>query len=692
MDLLTNVQYVKGVGPYFAKLLARRSIITVQDLIYHIPTRYVDRRQISPISNVELGRNRTVIGEVVTSGVTWLGRKRKKIFEMIIKDESGAISGKWFNFNQKFFEGKFPQKAKILFAGECSEYRGQKQFIHPEIELLHEEEDGDFEVGGKIIPIYASTEGLSQRQIRKIIRSAWENFSGSLTDYMPGSLAEKYNVMSVKEALSALHFPDNEENEDILNLRRTRYHKSLIFEEFFLLELALHLKKLRAEQRKGIAFQWYPSKHEDFLKSLPFELTDAQKRAISEIEKDMERITPMNRLLQGDVGSGKTVVAVAAAVQAIENGYQTAFMAPTEILAEQHFKTVSPYAEVLGIPCALITSSVKGELRDKIYAGIASGSVKLAFGTHALIQEDLKFNNLGLAIIDEQHRFGVMQRSALHKKGAEPDVLVMTATPIPRTLAMTVYGDLDISVIDELPKGRKPITTKIYRETQRKQLYEGMTKELQRNHQIYVVYPLIEESEKVDLKNATEMCDVLKGIFEPAYRVELLHGRMRAEEKEDIMARFKAGEVSILAATSVVEVGVDVPNATVMVIEHAERFGLSQLHQLRGRVGRSSIQSYCIMVSAWRRSEEAVRRLNIMEETNDGFKIAEEDLAIRGPGEFMGVRQSGLPEFHFVNLVADLSILESARGAAFEIEIDDYPTLKMEVIRRWGDRLDLSRA
>lgn len=692
MDLDIPVQYVKGVGPYIASLLAKREIKVVRDLLYHVPARYIDRRRVDDIASVAVGRDRTIIGEVVTSGITWLGRNRKKIFEVIVKDASGAISGKWFNFNPKYMEGRFPAGSMVLFAGEVSEYAGKKQFIHPEVDILYSDKEEAADVGGKILPIYPSTEGLTQRQLRKMIKSAWEKYSSGIFQYLPAELLKKYNLTDIKAALSNLHFPNNEADLELLNMRRSAEHRTLIFEEFFMLELALHLKKDRSKKVTGISFNWSEEKMAGFEKLLGFGLTAAQKKVIAEIKNDMARPAPMNRLLQGDVGSGKTVVAVAAAVQAIENGYQAAIMAPTEILAEQHFINVSKYAEALNIPCALITSAVKGPMREKIYEGASSGTIKLLFGTHALIQEGLNFKRLGFIVIDEQHRFGVMQRSALHKKGNEPDVLVMTATPIPRTLAMTVYGDLDVSILDEMPRGRKPVITKLYREKQREKLYDGIRLELSKGHQIYVVYPLIEESEKVDLKNATEMCGVLKGIFEPKYKVELLHGRMKSQEKESIMARFKAGEVRILAATSVVEVGVDVPDATVMVIEHAERFGLSQLHQLRGRVGRSDIQSYCILMAEWRASEESKRRLSIMQETTDGFRIAEEDLAIRGPGEFMGTRQSGIPEFHVANLVKDLGILELAKQAAFELNADEHPPLKAEALKRWGPKLDLTRA
>lgn len=690
MDLSSSVQYVKGVGPFIAGLLNKRNITTVSDLIHHIPMRYIDRRQISTVSGLSPGKNKTVIGEVVASGVTWIGRRRKRIYEIIIKDESGAISGKWFNFYEKYMTERFKKGSIVLLSGEASAYNNRVQFIHPDIELLDSDDDGEFELGGKILPIYPSTEGLNQKQLRKILKSAWDICAGELITGTPDELRKKYNLLDVKEALGNLHFPPNEADLGLLNSRNSEAHRTLIFEEFFVLELALKAKNAGNKAEEGIAFCWRRDLYEKFCSVLGFELTGAQKRVIEEIKNDMTVAHPMNRLIQGDVGSGKTVVAIAAAIQAIESGYQAAIMAPTEILAEQHFKTASKFLEKMNVPSALMTSSVKGEIREKIYEGVKSGYIKLVFGTHALIQDEFNFSKLGLIVIDEQHRFGVMQRAALRQKGAVPDVLIMTATPIPRTLAMTVYGDLDISVIDEMPVGRLPIITKLYRENHRKKLYDGMRIELGKGHQIYVVYPLIEESEKVDLKNATEMCEVLRSIFEPKYKVALLHGRMKGEEKENIMGDFKSGRISILAATSVVEVGVDVPNAAVMIIEHAERFGLSQLHQLRGRVGRSNIQSYCILMADWRSSDDAKKRLKIMQETNDGFRIAEEDLAIRGPGEFLGTRQSGLPEFHVADIIHDHKILDLARSEAEKIDLENDTKLKNIVLNRWGKKLELT--
>lgn len=692
MELELSVQYVKGVGPYIASLLAKKSIYTVYDLLCYLPFRYIDRRNIDTTSTLTVGKNKTIIGTVVTSGITWIGRKRKKIFEIIIKDGQGAVSAKWFNFNAKFMQNRFPSGTNILVAGEVSAYSDRPQFIHPEVDILDSDEDADFNVGGKILPIYPLTENLTQKKIRSILKDAWNKYSMALKYDIPELIIKKYDLLSQKESLKILHFPDNEDDIDSLNSRKSNAHKSLILSEFLKLEIALNLKKKDHAKLKGIEFRWDNNLQNQIHTNLSFELTDAQKRTVIEIQRDMGKTVPMNRLIQGDVGSGKTIVALIAALQAINNGYQAAIMAPTEILAEQHFKSSSKILEELNFPSALVTGSVKGKIRDKIYESISSGQTKLIFGTHALIQDELKFHNLGFVIIDEQHRFGVMQRSKLHKKGLRPDVLVMTATPIPRTLALTLYGDLDVSIINELPHGRKPVLTKLYREKQREKLYQGIRKELERGHQTYVVYPLIEESEKIDLKNATEMSLKLKKIFEPKFRVELLHGKMKSDDKDNIMQQFKNGSINVLCSTSVVEVGVDVPNATVMIIEHAERFGLSQLHQLRGRVGRSSIQSYCILMAAWKASAEANQRLTIMQETNDGFRIAEEDLIIRGPGEFLGTKQSGLPDFHFADIVEDKDLLELAREIVETLEIDKYPEFKRNIIQQWESRLELKQA
>ena len=695
VPLATPVQYVKGVGPALAKKLARLNVFTVEDIFYLVPNRYIDRRKIDTIAELTPGKEKTVIGHVLGAGVYFLGKKGKQVYDVVIGDKTGKISAKWFHFRHQQMKNLFPVGRKVLLAGEVTQFKNKLQFFHPEVELLEGDADS-LESGGKILPVYPLTEGLYQKTMRRIIRNAWDGFGHNLRPALPIDFLERHGLADPWESVSLLHFPSSDIDVELLNSRRSQAHKTLIFDEFFFLELGLALKKAKISKEEGIAFPKNPSLEERFKKALPFELTASQKKVIEEISLEMEKPFPMNRLVQGDVGSGKTVVALAGCLQAIASGYQTAIMAPTEILAEQHFFTIQSYLSPLGIPVGLMTSGVKGEERKKLYKACATGEIPLMIGTHALIQEGLEFAKLGFVVIDEQHRFGVLQRQALHKKGKTPDVLVMTATPIPRTLALTAYGDLDVSTIDELPKGRKPILTRLYGEKQRERLYEGMLTELKKGHQIFVVYPLIEESEKVDLKNATEMSEELSRIFSSDYKVSLLHGRLAVPQKEAIMADFKAQKIQILAATSVVEVGVDCPNATVMVVEHAERFGLSQLHQLRGRVGRSTHQSFCILMADYRRSEDAKRRLKIMTETNDGFQIAEEDLAIRGPGEFLGTRQAGMPDFKVADLSRDFDILTLARKAAFEL-VEKDPNLNLmehqafrKILKsRWKGKLEL---
>lgn len=698
--LATPVQYVKGVGPAIAGKLLRMGILTVGDLLAVTPIRYIDRRRVLGVSELAPGKDRTVIGRVASAGVSFLGKRKKRIFELTVDDGTGRVNAIFFNFHQKYFEQKYPVGARVLLSGDVSEFGPRLHFIHPETETFSSPEDEKSQTG-RIIPVYPLTEGLYQKTMRKIVRNAWDKYNDQIKPIFPEEFAEKYHLSDPWGCLQEIHFPAPDLDPEILSIGRSSAHRTLIFDEFFFLELGLALRRKNVAQKRGIAFPPDTDGHAKFVTSLPFTLTRAQERVMSEIFADMERSNPMNRLLQGDVGCGKTVVALCAALKAINAGFQAAVMAPTEILAEQHFATITTLAGPLGVAHGLLTSTVKGAPRAELLKGIEDGGLKLAVGTHALIQEGVNFKKLGFVVVDEQHRFGVMQRAAIREKGTRggefPDVLVMTATPIPRTLAMTLYGDLDVSVIDELPKGRLPIATKLYEEHKRSKLYEGMRHELMRGRQIYVVYPLIEESEKVDLKNATDMSRELAGVFEPEYRVSLLHGKMHGRDKEHIMNEFKGGRIHVLAATSVVEVGVDVPNASVMVVEHAERFGLAQLHQLRGRVGRSSHQSYCILMADYRRSEDARQRLKVMTETTDGFKIAEEDLSLRGPGEFLGTRQSGLPPFRIANLARDVGILSQARSAAFKLVEEDphianpkFARVKEVLFTRWAGRLNFA--
>lgn len=701
--LATPVQYVKGVGPVLASMLERMGIRTASDLLAVTPIRYLDRRKIYKIAELKPGKDVTVVGKIVASGAALMGHRRKKIFELIVGDEGHEISVKFFHFNQRFFQQKFKVGAKVVVSGEVTVFIDGLQFLHPEIEIISDEDD--FELKGRIVPIYPLTEGLHQKTMRKIIGNAWDLFNKDIHPIFPAYFAERYKLSDPWSCLQEIHFPSPDLDPDILSAGKSVAHRTLVFDELFFMELGLALRKKRMVSRLGIPFAGAKDVNDNFISSLPFTLTQSQKRVLGEIFSDMERPQPMNRLLQGDVGSGKTVVALIAAIKAISCGYQAAIMAPTEILAEQHAATIGRMLEGSNITSVLLTSSVKGKERAQVTADISSGISSLVIGTHALIQEGISFAKLGFICVDEQHRFGVAQRAAIRDKGIQtsdgkalfPDILIMTATPIPRTLSMTLYGDLDVSVIDELPRGRVPIVTRLYGESQRDKLYDGILSELKRGRQAYVVYPLIEESEKVDLKNATDMSKELAAKFEPEFRVALLHGRMKSDEKEKIMADFKSGAVHILAATSVVEVGVDVPNASVMIIEQAERFGLSQLHQLRGRVGRSVHQSYCVLMADYKRSAEARERLQIMVDTTDGFKIAEKDLEIRGPGEFIGTKQSGLPPFRIANIARDIGILSEAREAAFKL-VDDDPGLTLPqhgrmkdvLLMRWEGKLGLA--
>lgn len=695
--LSTPVQYVKGVGPRLAELLKKKGIVTIEDALYFIPRDYEDRRNIKPISKARIGEKETLKGKIV--GLSLVSYNRRKVLEIIIGDETGAIIAKWFNFNQpylNYLKKRFKPGQVVIVSGKVEAFRYRKEMSHPDIEVIENEEDDQLHFK-RIVPKYSETEGLHQKTIRRIMKNVVEGYAGAVSDGIPRYISKKRNLADMSRAFQCIHFPENEDNYDLLISGKSPYHCRIIFDEFFFLELSLALRKRGVLLEKGISFNTQDNFLEFFEPRLPFHLTAAQRRVINEIKTDMTKPSPMNRLIQGDVGSGKTIIAFAAALIAIENHYQVAIMAPTEILAEQHFLTLHQLAEKIGIKIAYLFSSMKKSLRDEVYKNIKNGEINLIIGTNAIIQEGVEFAKLGLGIIDEQHRFGVIQRATLKRKGENPDILVMTATPIPRTLAMTVYGDLDISIVDEMPPGRKAIKTKIFHEKERQRVYDHIAMEIEGGNQTYIVYPLIEESEKLDLLNATKMYEHIQKEIFPQYRVALLHGRMKSDEKEEVMERFKTGEVQILVATTVIEVGIDVPGATLMVVEHAERFGLSQLHQLRGRVGRGEKQSCCILLAQYKKSDDARRRLKIMEETNDGFKIAEEDLKIRGPGEFIGVRQSGIPDFRVANIIRDARILNEAREEAFELVRRD-PLLQdpqnfflKEVLKqRWKGRLELA--
>lgn len=710
-DLQTSIQFIKGVGPRLSEILKKKNIRTVEEALYFLPRRYEDRRQIKTISQLTPGHVETVMGRVLQAEMTLYHRRRT--FEVLIGDETGTLVAKWFHFNPRYMKGRFRKGLRVILSGEVRLYQFQKEIDHPELEILEEEEEQaapersaaaqpDKEESlhfGRIVPIYSETEGLYQRQrlMRRIFKNVVDLFADQAFSGIPEEISLRQGLIPLSEAFRKVHFPDHDQSIPLLNEGKSPAHRRLIFDEFFFLELGLALRRSGTLMEKGIAF---PISHQytSLLRGLlPFTLTPAQERVLSEIESDMRRPHPMNRLLQGDVGSGKTIVALIAGLMAIEGGYQVAIMAPTEILAEQHFLNIRPLVKALGLRAGLLTSSLKKSPKVALSREIETGEIHIAIGTHALIQEDVKFHKLGLAIIDEQHKFGVIQRATLKKKGYNPDVLVMTATPIPRTLAMTVYGDLEVSIIDQLPPGRGAISTRVFNERERFRVYRILRDEIARGKQAYVVYPLVEESESLDLKDATQMAKHLQRDIFPELRVGLIHGRMKSEEKEAIMADFKARGIHVLVSTIVVEVGIDVPNASVMVVEHAERFGLSQLHQLRGRVGRGKDPSQCLLIAQSPKSEDAERRLRVMEQTTDGFKISEEDLAIRGPGELLGTQQSGLPDFRVADFLRDFALLNEARKEAFvlasrdpSLSLRQHLFLKETLKERWKGRLELA--
>ena len=692
--LSTPIQFVKGVGPRMATLLKKKGIETVEDALFFIPRDYEDRRSITSISSAPIGCHQTLRGTIRRMNL--VRYQRRRVFEMVIGDDSGTITAKWFNANPAHLKRRFKQGQQVLFSGKISAFRQQKEILHPDIEIIDDDTDERLHFS-RIVPLYSETEGLHQKTLRRIMKNVVDNFARTMPDGLPRSLCRKRHLVDNAVAFERIHFPAPDDDLATLVTGRSNYHRRIVFDELFFFELGLALRKRGIVLERGIGFCPDGVLFDKMVGMIPFELTRAQKRVIKKIRADMAQPYPMNRLVQGDVGSGKTLVAFAAALTAIENNYQVALMAPTELLAEQHNLNLQPLARDLGITSAYLSSSIKGAAREAVYEDIKNGSISLIIGTHAVIQESVQFHKLGLGIIDEQHRFGVIQRATLKDKGENPDVLVMTATPIPRTLALTVYGDLDVSVIDELPAGRMPVKTKVIYEKDRKKVYDLVRKEINKGLQAYIVYPLVEESEKLDLMAATQMFEHLQKDIFPDCRLGLLHGKMKGEDKESVMEQFKSGGIQILVATTVIEVGIDVPQATVMVVEHAERFGLSQLHQLRGRVGRGKHQSLCILLAQYGTSEEARRRLQVMEQTTDGFKIAEEDLQLRGPGEFLGVRQSGLPDFRVANILRDARVLNEAREDAFDLVRRDprlaeaeHHFLKEILRHRWEGRFGLA--
>ena len=700
-NLQTQMQYIKGLGPKLSELLAKRGVKNVEDALYLLPHRYEDRRELRPIAGLRPGFTEVFTGRVVSAEMM-ATKGGRRFFEVVVADDSASVVLKWFNCNPTFMKRIWKSGRTGVYTGEVAQFGYQREVHHPDVEWLAEGQDvqevlaGDPVNFGRIVPVYPLTEGLSQKVMRKVMREIMDGFLPCVQELLPSALLESLRLPGLRQSLREIHMPSSEATLEDLNEGRTASHRAIAFDEFFFWELGLALKKRGVMLEDGIAFQVTHRYTKPLARLLPFELTAAQRRVLSEIKNDMMAPHPMHRLVQGDVGSGKTLVALMAALVAVENGYQVAIMAPTEILAEQHWHTIHRWCAELGISTVLMTAGMKGKQKTESLAKIADGSAQIVIGTHAVIQEKVEFARLGLGIIDEQHRFGVLQRGILKKKGCDPDILVMTATPIPRTLAMTLFGDLSLSVIDALPPGRTPVETRIFFESRRSQAYDIIRAEIAKGHQAYVIYPLVEETEKSDLKAATQMAEHLEKEIFPELRIGLLHGRLSPEEKEAVMGSFKACELDILVATTVIEVGIDIPNATVMVIEHAERFGLSQLHQLRGRVGRGVAKSRCILLTPGRLSEDGEKRLKVMEATNDGFRIAEADLEIRGPGDFLGTRQSGMPDFRVANILRDAGILEQARKSAFDLLEHDPELsapanvpLREELLRRWGQRLEL---
>jgi len=646
-------------------MLEAKGLLTVEDLLAYLPLRYEDRSNLKPISQLAPGEMATVIAEVKTAKMSGFKRRNLGLFEASFSDGSGeTLNAKWFH--GAYLANVLVPGLRVALFGkiEFDSYTGQLQVMHPEFEALSgDDEDGEASLHtGRIVPIYEAASKITTRIFRTLLRRVLDNLP-PLHDPLPDHIRTRLKLPDRTTAVHSVHFPSEKEDLRLLNSFRSQSHFRIIFEEFFWLETGLALKRAKARSVQGIQFELNDRVREKIKTMLPFKPTNAQKRVLGEIAADMAAAHPMNRLLQGDVGSGKTLVAAEAAIIAIENGYQVALLAPTEILAAQHYFSFKNLFGKLGYVPILLTGSNTQREKSQLKKLVAEGLAHIAIGTHALLESDVEFRKLGLAIVDEQHRFGVMQRLKLYEKGHRPDVLVMTATPIPRTLALTVYGDLDTSIIDELPPGRKPIQTKHVMEDRVEQVYSFMKKQVEAGRQAYVVYPVIEESETQAMKAAQAMHQQLSEIVFPELKVDLLHGKMTPDDKEQVMARFKQGDTQILVSTTVIEVGVDVPNATVMVIEQAERFGLAQLHQLRGRVGRGAEQSYCILVTG-KLGDTARERIRTLVDSNDGFYIAEMDMKLRGPGEFFGTRQSGLPSLRVANIIRDGEILEVARAEA----------------------------
>jgi ATP-dependent DNA helicase RecG len=700
ISLTTPVKFIRGVGPHRAAILEERALFTAGDLLGYLPFRYEDRIRFTKIAEIIPGQVHTILAEVTAGGgaTVRFGRGRPAIFHATLRDGSGTLHARFFH--GAYLEGRMKEGQRFVLHGkvEIDPYRPARlEMVNPQIESVTATEGAatDSTEVGRIVPIYEALGAIGSRMLRKILYSVLTNFEGDIPDPLPPQIRDRYKFPSRRDSILFAHFPPKDESVELLNGFRSPAQTRLIFEEFFYYQLALALRRSRDHSQRGIAMRVREEKIREAVKRiLPFKPTSAQKRVLVEIASDLERPFPMHRLLEGDVGSGKTIVALEAATIVIENGYQVALMAPTEILAAQHYLSARRIFKPAGYGVELIVSGRKKSVKDVSLARAESGEAQLIVGTHALIENPVIFKKLGMVIVDEQHRFGVLQRKRLIEKGASPHVLVMTATPIPRTLALTLYGDLDLSVIDEMPPGRTPIETRWSDDSQLPGVWEFVRREIAHGRQAYVVYPVIEES-KQELKATTaEFERLAKNVF-PKSRVGLLHGRLKNDEKDSVMDQFRRNEIQILVATTVIEVGVDVPNATMMVIEHADRFGLAQLHQLRGRIGRGTQKSQCILIAPKKITGEAQERLETMVATSNGFEIAERDLKLRGPGEFFGTRQHGDAAFSVAQPLRDHELLEMARREAFALAED--PAKAAEVVARlesvsaaWRNRYQLA--
>ncbi len=681
VDLGKDIKFIKGVGPNRATLLNKLGIYNLKDLITYFPREHEDRGKAKGIAELEDGEEALICAYPVARMNEIKIRKNLTLCKLIVRDETGTCQITWYN--QSYLKNTFKQNERYKFYGKVSKKYGSIEMQSPvyELESLNRNT-------GKIIPIYPLTYNLSQNTIRKIIENGLNEIDSKLEETLPKYILDKYNLYDYNTAIKQIHFPDNFAN---FNLAKKR----LVFEELFSMQLALLSLKNKYEIKKpGIEFS-KDARMSEVIEKLPFKPTKAQLRVLEEIDKDMESNKPMNRLLQGDVGSGKTVVALIAAYKAVKSGYQAVIMAPTAILASQHLETFEDILKDSGIRCELLISGISKKKKIEMLERLENGEIDILIGTHAVLEENVKFKNLGLVVTDEQHRFGVRQRSIIVEKGNNPDVLVMTATPIPRTLALILYGDLDISIIDELPPNRKKIETYAVTKGMEQRVNNFILKNVEEGRQCYVVCPLVEENEEIDAKSVMEIYEIYKKQIFPNLRVEYLHGKMKQKEKDAIMEEFKNGNIDILISTTVIEVGVNVPNSNIMIIENAERFGLAQLHQLRGRVGRGEHQSYCIL--KYQGNSQIIReRMKVISSTNDGFIISEKDLELRGSGEFFGTKQHGIPEFKIANLFEDIGILKQVQGIAMEItdrdpllECEENRPLRRLVDDKFKDRIEI---